>query len=234
MTRECQNVVCEQREESPAVFSSMDPHIDFPFLECSACACNAFQEETALEACLESPKVLLNALKAGRLRGMVCIVGDDGNAPTAEFDAFQAALMRELLQRDILVLVSDCTAARAGLLEEDVFTFAGDGLAESCDYLDLSPVINIGHCSESSRIIQFWTALAQQADVTCANLPLAILTPGSQLGEISACAIFELTQFLESDTARASAQASNRIEAHIHNLRLKLSWCDRYHCTIHS
>nr|WP_320011276.1 hypothetical protein [uncultured Desulfobulbus sp.] len=236
MTRECHNTVCENVEENPAIFSEMNPLTAAPVLACSTCTSNAPQEETALEACLDAPKVLLNALKAGRLRGMVCMVGGEG-ASSAELDALQASLMRELLQRDILVLVSACTASRtaqAGVLEEDGFTFAGDGLAESCDCLDLSPVIKIGHCAESKRIIGFWTSLAQHAELTCADLPVALLSSTSQWGENTACTTFELTSFLEADTTLAAAKAANIIEAHIHNLRLRLSWCDRYHCTIHS
>jgi len=188
-----------------------------------SCGCNAklHSEGSAWESCADEPKVFFNALKVGRLRGVVCVFGL-GDV-LSEHGPVHAPLVRELIKRDILVVVSDCTTLGlddAGLLGQDGYAVAGQGLVEFCDHLDVEPVLNIGSCEERSRIIDFCTTLADQFGLEASALPIVTIANGQCLNE--------------GGPDNDSAAVASLIDAHIHAKRLKLAWCDQCHCSIHS
>ena len=97
--------------------------------------------EALADACGGSPEPLLKALRIGMVRGMVAIAGC---AAAAGHDALVAALARELIGQDVLVLVTaDARAAveAAGLLEVPGAELAGTGLADFCGHMDMGPVL---------------------------------------------------------------------------------------------
>nr|WP_321466160.1 hypothetical protein [uncultured Desulfobulbus sp.] len=202
-----------------------------------SCGCNAkiCGENSAWETCAEDPKVFLNALKVGRIRGVACILGL--GEVLREQGPVHVPLVRELIKRDILVIVSDCTTVGlgdAGLLGQDGYAVAGQGLVEFCDYLDVEPILNIGDCVERVRLTDFCTTLAEQVGLQASDLPFVTIANGQLLQEREGLDMLSFAHCLDAGHDMDSAVATNVIDAHIHAKRLKLAWCDQCHCSIHS
>ena len=65
-------------------------------------------------------------------------------------------LIKELIKKDILVLVTGCctpAAGKAGLLVPRALRMAGPGLKEVCGALGVPPVLHVGSCVDNSRIM---------------------------------------------------------------------------------
>ncbi|WP_029460341.1 hypothetical protein [Solidesulfovibrio alcoholivorans] len=110
--------------------------------------------ESLVDACGGSPEPLLKALRIGMVRGMVAIVGCDGDA--AGHDALVAALARELIGQDVLVLVAGRAGAAveaAGLLDAGGVELAGTGLADFCGHMDLGPVLSVAQDGDEARAV---------------------------------------------------------------------------------
>lgn len=98
---------------------------------------------------------LNDAIISGRLRGAVGIVGC--NNPKIGHDSAHVVLAKELIKKDVLVVVTGCSAiadAKAGLLRpEAAAEFAGRGLREICEAVGIPPVLHMGSCVDISRIL---------------------------------------------------------------------------------
>lgn len=186
------------------------------------------------EACSESFDLYFKALKAGRLRGLVALVGEGETDVNVE-------LVEELLQRDIWVTLSIPgstikTMEERGLLGFDGLDYAGDGITEFCDNLDVPPVVIIDAVGSNEEMVALFTRLADQSTTTIASLPIAaivaeqstILTIPSDITTLKQS--FGTLLTMDSDPM----QTADSIDAHIRKVRRSISWCDRYHCTIHS
>lgn len=137
-----------------------------------------FSNEAILEACGGSPDVLFKALKAGRIRGVVGIVGC--NNPKLKHDHVHVHLAKELIKRDILVVVTGCATVamgKAGLMMPAAREMAGSGLAEVCEALGIPPVLHVGSCVDNSRILHLCSVLANHAGVDLSDLPVAASAP---------------------------------------------------------
>jgi len=202
---------------------------------CSCCNTERTGAESAWETCAEDPKIFFNALKVGRVRGVACLFGL-GDV-LSEHGPVHVSLVRELIKRDILVVVSDCTTVGledAGLLGEDGYAAAGQGVVEFCDYLDVDPVLNIGNCVERARLADFCTALAEEFGLEASDLPFITIANGEFLNGAEGLDLLSFASCLDAGHDVDSAMVSNLIDAHIHAKRLKLAWCDQCHCSIHS
>ena len=91
----------------------------------------------------------------GRIRGVAGVVGCN-NART-QHNRDHIAICKELIKNDVLVLTTGCTAiacAMEGLLTpEAAAVHAGQGLAEVCETVGISPVLHLGSCVDNSRIL---------------------------------------------------------------------------------
>ncbi len=137
-----------------------------------------FSNEAILEALGGTPGPLIEALKAGKIRGAAAIVGC--NNPKYRQDYGNVNLARELIKRDILVLVTGCVtsaAGKAGLLMPEAADEAGAGLKEICKALGVPPVLHMGSCVDNARILQLAGILADELGVDIADLPLAGSSP---------------------------------------------------------
>jgi carbon-monoxide dehydrogenase catalytic subunit len=89
-------------------------------------------------------------------------------------------LAKELIKKDILVIVTGCVttaAGKAGLLVPEGIEMAGPGLKKVCGALGIPPVLHYGSCVDNSRIMQLAGALANALNVDMSDLPLGASSP---------------------------------------------------------
>lgn len=137
-----------------------------------------FSNEAILGALGGTPDPLIDAIKAGAVRGAVGIVGC--NNPKQKHDYVHVNLAKELIKRDILVLVTGCATVamgKAGLMMPDAASQAGDGLKAVCESLGIPPVLHVGSCVDNSRILHLCGVLANALGVDIADLPVAASAP---------------------------------------------------------
>ncbi|MDD3311045.1 anaerobic carbon-monoxide dehydrogenase catalytic subunit [Pseudodesulfovibrio sp.] len=137
-----------------------------------------FSNEAVIEALGGSLTPLVQAIAAGDVRGAVGIVGC--NNPKIKQDSLNVGLTRELIKRDILVLVTGCVttaAGKAGLLVPEAIEHAGPGLKKVCGALGIPPVLHYGSCVDNARILQLCAALANELNVDISDLPVGASSP---------------------------------------------------------
>ena len=137
-----------------------------------------FSVEAILGALGGTPAPLVDAIKAGKIRGAVGVVGC--NNPKIPQDYGHVTLTRRLIENDILVLVTGCAAianGKAGHMMPDAADMAGSGLSEVCRALGIPPVLHMGSCVDNTRILVLAAALANYLGVDISQLPLAGAAP---------------------------------------------------------
>jgi carbon-monoxide dehydrogenase catalytic subunit len=137
-----------------------------------------FSNEAILSALGGTLTPLIDAIKAGKIRGIVGIVGC--NNPKIKQDSANVGLAKELLKRDILVLVTGCVttaAGKAGLLVPEGIEMAGEGIKEVCGFLGIPPVLHLGSCVDNSRIMHLCGLVAKELGVDISDLPVGASSP---------------------------------------------------------
>lgn len=137
-----------------------------------------FSVEAILGALGGTPEPLVEAIKAGKIRGAVGVVGC--NNPKIAHDHGHTALTRHLIENDILVVVTGCSAVangKAGQMVPEAAEMAGEGLREVCTALGIPPVLHMGSCVDNTRILVLAAALAKFLGVDIDQLPLAGAAP---------------------------------------------------------
>lgn len=137
-----------------------------------------FSVEAILGALGGTPAPLVDAIASGKIRGAVGVVGC--NNPKITQDYGHVTLTRRLIENDILVLVTGCSAVangKAGQMVPEAAEMAGDGLREVCQALGIPPVLHLGSCVDNTRIIVLAAALANHLGVDVSQLPLAGAAP---------------------------------------------------------
>ena len=141
-------------------------------------AVGGFAVETILEALGGTPDPLIDAIKSGKIRGAVGIVGC--NNPKIKHDYGHVTLTRRLIENDILVVDTGCVAvatAKAGFKLPAAAEMAGPGLKEICTALGIPPVLHMGSCVDNVRILVLVAALADALGVDISDLPVAGSAP---------------------------------------------------------
>ncbi len=141
-------------------------------------AVGGFSVESILEALGGTPEPLIDAIKAGKIRGAVGIVGC--NNPKIKHDHGHVTLTRRLIENDILVVDTGCVAvatAKAGFKVPSAADMAGQGLKEVCEALGIPPVLHLGSCVDNVRILDLVSALANALGVDISDLPVAGSAP---------------------------------------------------------
>lgn len=124
---------------------------------------------------------LNDAIIQGRIRGLAGVVGC--NNPNIPHDWAHTEMIKELLKKDVLVVVTGCSAiagAKAGLLKpEAAFEYAGDGLKEVCEAVGIPPVLHVGSCVDNSRILIALTNVVHEGGLgeDISDLPAAGAAP---------------------------------------------------------
>ena len=128
-----------------------------------------------------SYRPLNDGIMAGRLRGVVAVVGC--NNPKLVHDSGHVAMAKELIANDVLVAVTGCSAvadAKAGLLRpEAAKEFGGQGLQEICRAVGAPPVLHLGSCVDISRILIVLSNMVKEGGLgdSIADLPVAGAAP---------------------------------------------------------
>ncbi|MDH3393120.1 MAG: anaerobic carbon-monoxide dehydrogenase catalytic subunit, partial [Desulfobulbaceae bacterium] len=137
-----------------------------------------FSNEAILGALGGSLTPLLDAVKAGKVRGFVAIVGC--NNPKFQQDSCNVGLAKALIEKDIMVLVTGCVTTACGkadLLMPASISQAGPGLQEVCGALGIPPVLHMGSCVDNSRILQLCGLIANELGVDISDLPVGASSP---------------------------------------------------------
>lgn len=136
-------------------------------------------EDTLVAALGGSLQPLIDAIVAGKIKGIAAVVGCS-NLRAKGHDVFTVELTKELIKKDILVLSAGCTCGgleNCGLMTMDAIELAGPGLKEVCQALQVPPVLNFGPCLAIGRIEMAACALAKELDVDLPQLPVVISAP---------------------------------------------------------
>ncbi len=134
--------------------------------------------EAILKALGGSLNPLLDAIKAGQIKGIAAVVGC--NNPKVTQDSGHLTITRELIKNDVLVVQTGCAAiacAKAGLLLPEAADQAGPGLSAVCKALGIPPVLHMGSCVDISRILVTAAAIANALGVDISDLPAAGAAP---------------------------------------------------------
>ena len=137
-----------------------------------------FSVEAILGALGGTPEPLVDAIKAGKIRGAVGVVGC--NNPKIQQDYGHVMLTRRLIENDILVLVTGCSSianGKAGQMMPEAAEMAGPGLRAVCQALGIPPGLHMGSCVDNTRILVLAAALANYLGVDISQLPLAGAAP---------------------------------------------------------
>ena len=139
---------------------------------------SGFSVEAIVEALGGTAEPLIEAIKAGQIRGAAGVVGC--NNPKITQDYGHTTITRELIAQDIIVLDTGCTAvanAKAGFKHLEAAELAGPGLKAVCRALNIPPVLHMGSCVDNTRIINLAAALANALGVDMDMLPVAAAAP---------------------------------------------------------
>ena len=137
-----------------------------------------FSVEAIVGALGGTPKPLVDAIAKGQIRGAVAVVGC--NNPKTRQDYGHVTLTRRLIENDILVVVTGCSAVangKAGHMMPESAGLAGPGLKAVCKALGIPPVLHMGSCVDNVRILVLAGALADFLGVDIDALPLAGAAP---------------------------------------------------------
>lgn len=137
-----------------------------------------FSNEAILAALGGSLDPLLDAVKAGTVRGFVAVVGC--NNPKIKHDSANVGLIKALIEKDIMVLATGCVttaAGKAGLLVPEGASMAGPGLKAICGALGIPPVLHMGSCVDNARIMQLCGLIANALGVDISDLPVGASSP---------------------------------------------------------
>ncbi len=124
-------------------------------------------------------KPLIECIHSGVLRGAVAMVGC--NNPKVRPDYAHIELMKKLLENDIILIVSGCSAqaaAKAGLMDPDLAKeYCGDGLKRVCELAHIPPVLHMGSCVDISRMMILASDIAKDWGIPISQVPVVGCAP---------------------------------------------------------
>ncbi|QDR79410.1 anaerobic carbon-monoxide dehydrogenase catalytic subunit [Sporomusa termitida] len=138
-----------------------------------------FSTESVKEALGGTWKPLIDAIAAGKIRGIATIVG----CTTARYGQGGSNIFRitkGLIEKDILILSGGCTSSvmeYTGLTNPQAAEECGPGLKEVCKALGIPPVLSYGACVDIGKMTQTAKEIADALDVDTNKLPLVIGAP---------------------------------------------------------
>lgn len=124
-------------------------------------------------------KPLIECIHSGVLRGAVAMVGC--NNPKIRPDTAHITLMKKMLENDILLIVSGCSAqaaAKAGLMDpEKAKEYCGAGLKRVCELAGIPPVLHMGSCVDISRMMILASDIAKDWGIHISQVPVVGCAP---------------------------------------------------------
>ena len=127
---------------------------------------------------IDTYKPLIDCIKAGVIRGAVAIVGC--NNPKVRPDHSHIEIMKKLLENDIVVITTGCSAqaaAKAGLMDKRAREFCGAGLKRVCKLADIPPVLHMGSCVDISRMMLLANGIAKDWGIDVPQVPVVGCAP---------------------------------------------------------
>ncbi|MEM2022098.1 MAG: anaerobic carbon-monoxide dehydrogenase catalytic subunit, partial [Archaeoglobaceae archaeon] len=124
-------------------------------------------------------ETLLNAIKDGKIKGVVALVSCT-TLKNGPHDENTVAIAKELIKRDIFVLSMGCGNAGlqvAGLTSLEAKELAGEGLKAVCEALKIPPVLSFGTCTDVGRAAYLLRLFAEKLGVDIPQLPVAVTAP---------------------------------------------------------
>jgi carbon-monoxide dehydrogenase catalytic subunit len=124
---------------------------------------------------------LNDAIMAGRIRGVVGIVGC--NNPRITQDSIHDYLAIEFIKNDVLVVSTGCGAAafakQGYMTPETALEMAGPGLREVCEAIGCPPILHLGACVDNSRILTIATHMVHEGGLgdDISDLPAVGIAP---------------------------------------------------------
>ncbi|MEM4447449.1 MAG: anaerobic carbon-monoxide dehydrogenase catalytic subunit [Candidatus Jordarchaeales archaeon] len=157
-------------------------------------AITGFSTESILDTLGGSLTPLVEAIKAGDIRGIAGLVScttlrDHGQ------DVHTVAVARELIKRDVLILAMGCGNAAlqvAGLCRPEAVEYAGLGLRKVCKSLGVPPVLSYGTCTDTGRLADLLAFLSDEFGVPIPDLPVAAVAPEYMEQKATIDAVFAL------------------------------------------
>ena len=123
-------------------------------------------------------KPVIECITSGVICGAVAMVGC--NNPRVRPDSAHVGLMKKLIENDIILVLSGCSAqaaARAGLMDKRAKDLCGAGLKRVCELADIPPVLHMGSCVDISRMMVLASELAKDSGLNISQLPLVGCAP---------------------------------------------------------
>ena len=124
-----------------------------------------------------SMEVIAEALKNGKIRGVVNLVGC--NNPRIMYEKAITDIAQRLIENNILVLTNGCASfplLKLGFCNIKALKKAGNRLREFLQP-DLPPVWHMGECLDNARASAFFRALADVLERDMKDLPFAFASP---------------------------------------------------------
>ena len=124
-------------------------------------------------------KPLIECVHSGVLRGAVAMVGC--NNPKVRPDTAHIELMKKLLENDIIVITTGCSAqaaAKAGLMDPvQAREYCGAGLKRVCELANIPPVLHMGSCVDISRMMILASDIAKDWGINISQVPVVGCAP---------------------------------------------------------
>lgn len=124
-----------------------------------------------------SIKVIAEAIKDGKIRGVVNLVGC--NNPRVVYEKAIVDVAQRLIENNILVLTNGCASfplLKLGYCNINALDEAGEDIREFLGP-DLPPVWHMGECLDNARASAFFKALADALEQDIKDMPFAFASP---------------------------------------------------------
>ncbi len=126
-------------------------------------------------------RVLNDAIMAGRIRGTAGIAAC--HHPRTVGAAIQRYLIEELVRNDFFVVVAGC-GGHGGMqmgftTPETAYRYSGPGMREVCEAIGMPPVMHIGACVDTARVMMIRTLMATTGGLSpeMAGMPSIAFAP---------------------------------------------------------
>jgi len=175
-------------------------------------------DKNFLEILDNSTDIFSKSMKLGRVRGIVCLCDPASFGAKDHGELMRVA--RELINRDILVILPGGNAGEDGMMPTEFFQDTGDGLAEFCDFIGIAPVVRLGLEADAQPLADFYGRLAAACGIAPTDLPTAAVAGlpfadhDDRLGSL-----FTL--------AGNAQETADLVDRSIHDKRERIEWCDR-------
>ena len=124
-------------------------------------------------------KPLIECIHSGVIRGAVAMVGC--NNPKVRPDTAHIGLMKKMLENDIIVITTGCSAqaaAKAGLMDPvQAREYCGAGLKRVCELANIPPVLHMGSCVDISRMMILASDIAKDWGINISQVPVVGCAP---------------------------------------------------------